>query len=287
MSLADSFQIQVLRALGGRTRFVRTPVGQVHVIDIAGKGALPPVLLLHGITASAADWYPLIRRIRSHVRAIVAVDMPGHGRSEVPSQGLTSEAMQRGLLHALHHVGDEPLVTVGSSMGGQAAVRFAVLCPQRVRALFLISPAGGPFDDEGMRKLLGVFDMRDAAAARSFIDLAFMAGHPLRPLMAWSVRERASRRHIRQLLADMKPSDLLHPWEVRELHVPVLLTWGKAEAVLPREHLDFWRAHLPADAIIEQPEHHGHVPFVTHGDEIAERLLSFLAGLPQDRAAAK
>lgn len=285
MSLTDNFQVQVLRAFGGRSRHVRTPVGQVHVIEVPGRGALPPVLLLHGITASAADWYPLIRRIRHEVRAIVAVDMPGHGLSEVPPGGLTTETMQRGLLFGLRQVGDEPLVAVGSSLGGLAAVRYAVTHPERVRGLFLLSPAGGPLDDQALQALLSSFDLRDFDDARAFIDRAFRAGHPLRPLMAWGVRERAGRRHIRQLLADMRPHHLLHPWELRELHVPVVVRWGTDEAVLPRAHLDFWRAHLPAGSLIEEPEHQGHVPFVTHPEDTAERLVAFLASLP-DRAEA-
>lgn len=286
VSITDSLQVQILRAFGGRSRFVRTPVGRVHVIDVAGKGALPPVLLLHGITASAADWYPLIRRLRGDVRSIVAVDMPGHGLSEVPAQGLSSESMHRGLLHALQGVGDEPLVAVGSSLGGLAAVRFAVAFPERVRGLFLMSPAGGPFDEPGLRALLRGFEMRDYAAATEFIDRAFRAGHPLRPLMAWGVRERSMRLHVRQLLADIKPTDLLHPWELRELRGPVLVSWGQEEVLLPREHLDFWRRWLPPGAVVEEPAGHGHVPFITHADEIARRLLSFLAELPPDRAAA-
>lgn len=286
VSLADSFQVQVLRAMGGHSRFVRTVVGRAHVIEVPGRGALPPVLLLHGITASAADWYPLIRRIRGEVRGVVAVDMPGHGLSEVPTAGLTSEAMHRGLLHALQQVGDEPLVVVGSSLGGLAAVRWANVCPERVRALFLMSPAGGPWDEQGLRDLRRTFDLRDFADATAFIDRAFCAGHPLRPLMAWGLRERTLRLHVRQLLADLRPADLLHPWELRDLVMPVLVSWGQQEALLPREHLEFWRRHLPTHARIEEPEGQGHVPFVTHADEVARRLLSFLAELPPARLAA-
>lgn len=286
MTLADSFQVQVLRAMGGQSRFVRTVVGRAHVIEVPGRGALPPVLLLHGITASAADWYPLIRRIRSEVRGVVAVDMPGHGLSEVPSAGLTSELMHRGLLHALQQVGDEPLVVVGSSMGGLAAVRWANVAPERVRALYLLSPAGGPWDEAGLQALRRTFDLRDFSDAAAFIDRAFRAGHPLRPLMAWGLRERTLRLHVRQLLADLRPADLLHPLELRDLAMPVLLSWGQQEAVLPREHLDFWRAHLPGHAAVEEPEGQGHVPFVTHADQVARRLLSFLAELPPHLLAA-
>ncbi|MCK6502045.1 alpha/beta fold hydrolase [Myxococcota bacterium] len=286
MTLADSFQVQVLRAMGGQSRFVRTVVGRAHVIEVPGKGALPPVLLLHGITASAADWYPLIRRIRAEVRGLVAVDMPGHGLSEVPSAGLTSEAMHRGLLHALQQVGDEPMVVVGSSMGGLAAVRWANVAPERVRALFLLSPAGGPWDDAGLQGLRRTFDLRDFSDAAAFIDRAFRAGHPLRPLMAWGLRERTLRLHVRQLLADLRPADLLHPVELRDLSMPVLLSWGQQEAVLPREHLAFWRRHLPGHAAVEEPLGQGHVPFVTHADEVARRLLAFLADLPPHRLAA-
>lgn len=275
-AFTERVQLQALRLLGARFDYLATRHGRVHRIEVPGRGELPAVLLLHGLTASGADYFPLIRRLRPHVRRIVAVDMPGHGLSDVPRRGLTADGMHEGLLDALDLASDEPLVLFGSSLGGLAAVRYAARRPERVRGVFLASPAGGPMDEAQMRLLLDGFDLRSLRQARAFIARAFARPHPLQLLMAWGLQERAQRPWIRQLMADLGPRHLLRPEELSSLAMPLLLSWGGREAVLPREHLAFWRTHLPRQARIEEPAEHGHVPFVTHSDAVVARLQRFL-----------
>ncbi|MDQ2625341.1 MAG: alpha/beta hydrolase, partial [Actinomycetota bacterium] len=50
----------------------------------AGQGEL--VLLLHGITAGAAVWDPVLSELARGYR-VVAVDQRGHGRSDKPERG--------------------------------------------------------------------------------------------------------------------------------------------------------------------------------------------------------
>ncbi len=277
MALADRLQVQALRAFGGTAGYLPTAVGRAHVVQVPGKGELSPVLLMHGLGSSGADFYPLIRRLRPHVQRIVTVDMPGHGLSEVPREGLTGETLHRGMLELMDRVMDERMVLFGSSMGGMAAVRYASARPHRVRGLFLSSPAGGPLDRAGMRALMSEFEIEDLAEARRFMDRALAGNHPLLPLMVVGLRARSRKPWMRQLLADLEPAHLLDPIEVRQLRMPVLLSWGRKEAILPRAHLDFWRANLPPHAIIEEPDDQGHVPFLTHVDTVVNRLVRFLA----------
>ncbi len=277
MTIVDRFQVQALRPFGAQDGFIATAVGRAHVIDIPGRGPLPPVLLMHGLASAAADFYPLIRRLRHHVRRILAVDMPGHGLSDTPRVGMSADSMQRGLLEALDRLLEEPMAVFGSSMGGMAAVRYAALRPHRVHSLFLSSPGGGPMPPDALRDLTTAFQPRRLADARGFLARAMATSHPLHPLMAWGLRERTRRPALRQLLDNLDPAHLLHPDELAGLSMPVLLSWGQREAILPPTHLDFWRRYLPAHARIEEPRHHGHMPFVTHVDEVVLRHVRFLA----------
>ena len=45
-------------------------------MDFDGHGQLPPVVLLHGLSSSAADYYPLIRCLQSQHSRVVALDLP-------------------------------------------------------------------------------------------------------------------------------------------------------------------------------------------------------------------
>jgi hypothetical protein len=73
-SLNEKMVKLLLRA---KSTFISTTIGDVHVIDAQGKGPLPPVILLHGITSRAADFAPLMSRLLKDCRRVVAIDMPG------------------------------------------------------------------------------------------------------------------------------------------------------------------------------------------------------------------
>ena len=74
---------------GYRTRRVPTSVGTLHALEARGRGALPPVVVLHGLSAAGQYYESLLERVRPHVRRVIAPDMPGHGYSATPPSGLT------------------------------------------------------------------------------------------------------------------------------------------------------------------------------------------------------
>ena len=47
-----------------------------------GDGGDPPVLLLHGVTSNAGIWWRVAPAIAASGRRVVALDMPGHGRTQ-------------------------------------------------------------------------------------------------------------------------------------------------------------------------------------------------------------
>src|SRR5690606_19463638 len=52
---------------GGRSREVSYGEGMVHVLDLPGAGPLPPLVLLHGFSASGPSQYgSMLRHLRPH-----------------------------------------------------------------------------------------------------------------------------------------------------------------------------------------------------------------------------
>lgn len=87
-----------LRAIYGRqvARFARETV--VH--DEEGRvwreeGAGPPVVLVHGFSDEGATWGQMIDRAGQD-RRWIAVDLPGHGASAVPAEGMSAESLYAG-----------------------------------------------------------------------------------------------------------------------------------------------------------------------------------------------
>lgn len=260
---------------GYQSLWVKTPVGRVHVLDGRGHGRLAPVVLLHGMSATATEYGPLLRRLRHKARRVIALDLPGHGFSDMPWEGMSGPVLRAGLVAALDAVLDEKAWIFGNSLGGLGAIQYALLRPEKVKGIVLCSPGGAPMSGEELEGLLSDFRIHSHAKALDFIERVFARPPLFKHLFAWGARQSFGRAPIRQLLACATTSDLLHAAELRQLSVPVLLLWGRAEKILPRSHFQFFCKHLPEHARIEEPEDFGHAPFLERAYELTTRIVEF------------
>ncbi len=271
--IAERALLATLRLSGFSSYRVPTRAGRVHVLDGQGSGKLPTVVLLHGFSAAGVHFRGLLRRLRPHVRRLVAPDAPGHGFSDAPGD-LAPRKLMAALGEALDQVIDsEPVILFGSSMGGLEAVRYALARPERVRNLVLCSPFGAPMGDRALDELRAAFEVGSHRQALAFVDRVFELSPALRHLMAWGVRRRMQHPLLREMLRSVNPDDLFRAEEVRALAPPLLLIWGQAERVLPASNLDFFLENLPANATVEQPPDFGHGPYLVDPDAVARLIL--------------
>lgn len=113
------------------------PVSGLRV-NVAEWGAGDPVVLLHGLTGSLDYWAPFAERLaRTH--RVLAVDVPGHGESDVLDPFSFEEAV-RIMGDALEQIDVVRPAVVGHSFGAPLAVAWAASRP--VEALVLASPVG-------------------------------------------------------------------------------------------------------------------------------------------------
>lgn len=262
MDWVDAAAIAVLRAQGGRSAFLLAPGTPVHLLRMPGRGSLPPVLLLHGLGSQATDYIGVISGLVPHCSEVLALDLPGHGLSPAPPGGMDPAAIREVALAAFDALDAPPMVVFGNSLGGLTAVRLALLRPGRVRGLMLASPAGAPMDEAAFAALLAGFDYPDHQSALRFVDRFTRVAPWARHAFAWGVRQRMNRAAIRDFLGRIGPADLLGDADLGQIAVPVHLVWGQRDDVLPRAHVDFFRASLPAHAVVEVHERYGHAPYV-------------------------
>lgn len=98
--------------------------------------ALPCLALVHGAANDHTVWTLLARWAAHHGHAVLAVDLPGHMRSEGPA--LTSvEAMADWLLAVLDAAGVQRAVLGGHSMGSLVALQAASQAPERAAGLLM------------------------------------------------------------------------------------------------------------------------------------------------------
>jgi pimeloyl-ACP methyl ester carboxylesterase len=115
------------------------PIANVNEINIhyqrAGEG--PDIVMIHGLAANLAFWYfrifpALIKDFR-----VTIYDLRGHGKSDMPPSGYTSAKMAFDLHALMDHLGTTKTHLVGHSFGGEVALHYAALHPERVISLTL------------------------------------------------------------------------------------------------------------------------------------------------------
>lgn len=98
---------------------------------------LPVIMLLHGAQNDHSVWALQSRALAHRGHAVLAPDLPGHGRSEGPPLA-TVEAMAAWSLAVLDAAGVQQALLAGHSMGSLIALEAAHLAPQRVSGLALL-----------------------------------------------------------------------------------------------------------------------------------------------------
>ena len=265
----------VLNRRGFVSRSVATGAGTLHLYDAPGHGALPPMVVLHGLGSAATPFGPLLSRLRPHTRRVVAPDLPGHGFSRPPAERLTPEGLYGAVRDALDAVVDEPMVLIGSSMGGAVALRYALERPGRLAALTLVSPAGARLAREEWDALLRAFDIATATEARRLLTRLYHRPPWYLPAFAPAFRDVMRRPAIRQMMEEATPEDLPAPERLQGLAMPILLLWGQSERLLPPSALGYFRRHLPGHAVIEEPAGFGHCPHFEDPARLADRVVAF------------
>lgn len=99
-----------------------------------GDPAAPPIVLLHGIRLGRQIWEPEAPVLARDFH-VIAADLPGHGR--LIDEPFTDETVAALLEHLFLRVARRPPVVVGYSLGGYAAMNYAAVFPDHVRALLL------------------------------------------------------------------------------------------------------------------------------------------------------
>ena len=270
----------------------RVDVGPINVHYVRmGEG--PPVLLLHGLSAS---WYTWCRNLEPLARAgftVLAPDLPGYGDSDKPRDldytPANGAKLVNGFLEAL---GVERAVVVGNSAGGLVAGLFALNYPYRVERLVLVSPAGMGKEVAWMLHLavlpgLGeaifrtpVFDKFDLHRLTFFNAPKFL--DQVLPELRRTARlpgaRRALLRSIRSsvnLFGQRRENMVLG--RLSKLPVPILTVWGREDIVIPASQTKEVARMLPHGILKIIPEC-GHWPHMEQEETFNQLLTDFLRG---------
>lgn len=114
---------------------------ELHVA-VDGDPAAPPILLLHGITASGRTWEWFVPTLAERFR-VLRLDFRGHGGSgraegEYGLDGYAGDAVA-----AIEQIAEQPCVVIGHSLGGATAAALAQRHPDLLVAAVMEDPPLG------------------------------------------------------------------------------------------------------------------------------------------------
>lgn len=102
--------------------------------------ASPAAVMVHGAGMDHIVWALPARSLAHRGRAALAIDLPGHGRSEGPALGSIA-GMAGWLIRFLDAAGLKEAALIGHSMGSLIALEAAATAPSRVRKLAMLGVA--------------------------------------------------------------------------------------------------------------------------------------------------
>ena len=247
--------------------------------EACGPPAGPPIILLHGLGSSSADWRYQLPALSAHYRIVVA-DLRGHGRSPRGRGRLTAEAMAADVAALLEALGAPPAHVVGLSLGGCVALALALDHPARVRSLTLVNTFA-------RLSLAG-----PRGALRGLARLGLLACSPMRVVAAHVARglfPRPDQRElylaaVASLAANSRRTYLaslrgLASFDVRrrlaELRCPTLVVAGDRDTTVSPASKRLLQQSIPGAELIVVGDS-GHVTPCDQADRFNGLLLAFL-----------
>ena len=254
-------------------------IGHVLLLhDDVGAGI--PLVLLHAGIADRTMWAEQLRPIADAGYRVVAMDLPGFGESP-PAQ---EEAPWSDVLQTMDALDIDRAALVGNSFGGAVALRVAVVAPERVAAIALVSAP--PPDLEPSPELQAAWEAEESALERGDIEAAVGA-----VLDAWmlpdapaALRDRVAAMQRRAIEVQMDAGETTeaqdpiegHPEALARVEIPALVAAGEHDMADFRLGADALVRHLPhARRVVIAGA--GHIAPLEQPRAFLELLLGFLS----------
>jgi len=244
--------------------------GLNYFVHEAGHTTRPPLILIHGAGGFHLSWPPHIRRL--HERTVYALDLNGHGKSFGNGRTTVDEHM-RDVINFMDALGLQSTCLAGHSLGGAIAIAMAVLHPQRVDGLVLVSTGA---------KLRVAQALLDAAsqtetflqAVEMVIENSFSIHVDLR--VKELTKQRMLLTHPQALHADLLACHSFNMLSsLPDISAPTLILCGSEDAMTPPKYSQTLRDQIPG-ARLELLPNAGHMLMLEKPDAVRELMEGFL-----------
>ena len=264
------------------TDLVVTARGAECTVRSFGDPGDPAVVFLHPAVGAIGD-EAFLEALAARGYRVLAPEWPGYGSS-------TGEELLEDMLDfALHgwdvvnSLGLSEVVLVGHSMGGMIAAEMAALCPERLRALVLVSPNGLWDDDRPIVDLFSLlpFQFAEVLFADPAAGAALLTGgvnfndmDALTEFFVGNARRLGTAGKILFPIPNRRVSKRLY-----RVTTPALIAWGSNDAYMDPMYAQSWRSLLENASVVSLDGAGHMVPF-ERPEELALAIGDFVAQQP-------
>ena len=270
-----------------------------HRLEIDGRevnycelGEGPAILFVHGLGASWQSWLEQMPEFAASHR-VVAMDLPGFGYSESPSEDISIEYYARWTAKLMDILGIESAAVVGNSMGGFVSAELAIKSPERVQRLVFVSAAIFWQNRRRAQPLVQLARMSDAVVARALVratdDIATRRRLRYAALASAGFRypQYVSDELAHEMVRSARRTDGFLPAlealagydleeELPKISCPTLIVWGANDQLVSVKDAERLEDLIP-DSRREVFERTGHVAMLERPERFNRLLREFLA----------
>ena len=252
-----------------------------------GKGR--DLVLLHGWGANLRVWDPLAQVLSARFR-VIAIDLPGHGRSDWDERA-TTPAAQAWRVHETLAPLTRRYTLLGWSLGAQLALDLAAALPAAIERLVLVAatpkfPAAPDWRYGTPPRLLARLAARLAddpeRAVREFLSLQVRGSAARTAARNLALLREALRTHggahpaaLAHGLSWLRDADLRGA--LAQVRVPALVIAGRRDPVTRAAAARALARALPRGRYVGVA-HAAHVPFLSHQVRFARLIREFVRG---------
>jgi pimeloyl-ACP methyl ester carboxylesterase len=266
-------------------------------VRLLSHGTGSPLVLLHGVSLSAAAWAPLLPALPGY--RLLAVDLPGHGLSGPASyqRGHVRQPARALIDDIFDALGLDHAPVVGHSLGGMLALWYAASGSERISSLVAIGEPAVALPGARVRMPLsmltvpgvGVAVLRSPSPRRVYrrllaqgLGIAEVAAAPESLIEAFrlSARRPGNARTVNSLmhaidhLRQPRPESVLNPSELAAIATPTMFIWGTDAPYLSAERARPSIDQIPSATLHEVPGAHG--PWLVDPERSAELIHTHL-----------
>ncbi len=280
-----------------------------HRLEIDGRevnycelGEGPAILFVHGLGASWQSWLEQMPEFAASHR-VVAMDLPGFGYSESPSEDISIEYYARWTAKFINLLGIESAAVVGNSMGGFVSAELAIKSPERVQRLVFVSAAIFWQNRRRAQPLVQLAKLSDAVVARALVratdDIATRRRLRYAALASAGFRfpQYVSDELAHEMVRSARRTDGFLPAlealagydleeELPKISCPTLIVWGRNDQLVSVKDAERLEDLIP-DSRREVFERTGHVAMLERPERFNRLLREFLAEAPAAELAPR